>query len=232
MAADLGGREVRAAVAANFTDAAEALARSFERRTGARVRIAAGASGPFAAQILRGAPFDLFLSADLARARAVARAAGTERSLFTYAVGRLVLWSRDVGRVDGEGRVLRDPRAFRRLAIADPAAAPYGAAAVEALRALGLLDALRTRIVQGASIAQAYQFVATGAAELGFVALSQTVARPGGSRWLVPERLHAPIAQGACLTSFGAREPAAAAFLTWLRGPEAVGLIRRFGYRA
>lgn len=230
--ADLGGREVRAATAANFADAAAELARRWEARSGARVRVVAGASGPFAAQILRGAPFDVFLSADAARARAVAQAAGTGDSLFTYAVGRLALWSRDRGRLDGEGRVLRAPGAFRRLAIADPAAAPYGQAAVEALRALGLLDALRPRIVQGASIAQAYQFVATGAAELGLVAWSQVLAHPGGSRWLVPERLHAPIAQAACLTAAGAREPAAAAFLQWLRGPEAVAAIRRFGYRA
>lgn len=229
--AQFDGRRVRVAVAANFADAAAGLARRFQQRTGARVLVAAGASGAFTAQILRGAPIDVFLSADMARARQVARAAGSEAALFAYAVGRLVLWSRDARRVDGEGKVLRDARAFRRIAIADPEAAPYGVAALEALRSLGLLDVLRSRIVRGASVAQAYQFAATGAAELAFVALSQVIAHPGGSRWLVPERLHAPIAQGAALTVSGVREPAAVGFLAWLRSSEAAALIRGFGYR-
>lgn len=225
-----GGEGVRAAVAANFAEPAAELARRFSARGGPPVAFSTGASGPFAAQILRGAPFDLFLSADRARAEAVARASGTGASLFIYALGRLVLWSRDRGRVDAQGEVLRRPGAFRKLALADPAAAPYGEAALQVLRRLGLLQALRPRLVLGGSIGQAFGFVSTGAAELGFVALSQVVSRPGGSRWLVPERLHAPIAQAAVLTREGARSPGARAFHTFLHGPEAREVIRRFGY--
>lgn len=227
-----GPGEARAAVAANFADTAEALARLFARGGGGRVAVTPGPSGPLAAQILRGAPFDLFLSADVERARMVERGAGVAGSVFVYATGRLVLYSRDRGRVDGQGRVLREPRLFAKLAIADPAAAPYGAAAIQTLQRLGLYEALRPRIVQGASIAQAFQFVQTGAAELGFVALSQVVDRRGGSMWLVPETLHAPLTQAAVLTRQGEANAAARAFLAFLRGGEARRVIARSGYRA
>lgn len=226
------GRSVRAAVAANFAEPAAELSRIFSARGGPPVEIATGASGPFAAQITRGAPFDVFLSADRARAQAVARAAGTGGSLFVYAVGRLVLWSRDSRLVDPLGAVLRRPDGFRKLAIADPAAAPYGEAALQTLARMGLLPGLRAKLVLGGSIGQAFGFVVTGAADLGFVALSQLRARADGSRWLVPEGLHAPIVQAAVLTAAGARDPGARAFLAFLRSPPAREVIRPFGYGA
>ena len=221
---------VRVATAANFAAPASELARRFSRRGGPRVEIVSGASGPFATQILRGAPFDVFLSADRPRAEAVARDAGTRA--IPYAIGRLALWSRDPALVDGAGQVLGREGAFRRLALADPTAAPYGEAALQALTRLGLAQRLRARLVMGGSIAQAFGFIATGAAELGFVALSQIIDRTDGSRWLVPERLHAPIVQAATLTRAGARAPGARAFFTYLHGAEAQAVIRRYGYGA
>ena len=222
--------EVRVAVAANFAEPAREIARRFEQRTGHRATLSFGSSGQFYAQIANGAPFDVFLSADAERPRRL-EAAGLAApgSRFTYAVGRLVLWSRDPGRVDGEGRVLARG-GFEKLAIADPTAAPYGRAAMETLRALGLHERVRGRIVQGASITQAYQFVRTGAAELGFVALSQVVSEKGGSRWLVPARLHAPIHQQAVLLRAAARKPAARAFADFLKSDEARAVVRTYGY--
>lgn len=222
--------EVRVAVAANFAEPAREIARRFEQRTGHRATLSFGSSGQFYAQIANGAPFDVFLSADAERPRRL-EAAGLAApgSRFTYAVGRLVLWSRDPGRVDAEGRVL-SRGGFEKLAIADPTAAPYGRAAMETLRALGLHERVRGRIVQGASITQAYQFVRTGAAELGFVALSQVVSEKGGSRWLVPARLHAPIDQQAVLLRAAARKPAARAFADFLKSDEARAVVRTYGY--
>lgn len=225
-----GAGEVRVAVAANFAEPAREIARRFEQRTGHRATLSFGSSGQFYAQIANGAPFDVFLSADAERPRRL-EAAGLAApgSRFTYAVGRLVLWSRDPGRVDDEGRVL-SRGGFEKLAIADPTAAPYGRAAMETLRALGLHERVRGRIVQGASITQAYQFVRTGAAELGFVALSQVVSEKGGSRWLVPARLHAPIDQQAVLLRAAARKPAARAFADFLKSDEARAVVRTYGY--
>ncbi|ACG78696.1 molybdenum ABC transporter Molybdate-binding protein [Phenylobacterium zucineum HLK1] len=222
--------EVRVAVAANFAEPAREIARRFEQRTGHRATLSFGSSGQFYAQIANGAPFDVFLSADAERPRRL-EAAGLAApgSRFTYAVGRLVLWSRDPGRVDAEGRVL-SRGGFEKLAIADSTAAPYGRAAMETLRALGLHERVRGRIVQGASITQAYQFVRTGAAELGFVALSQVVSEKGGSRWLVPARLHAPIDQQAVLLRAAARKPAARAFADFLKSDEARAVVRTYGY--
>jgi molybdate transport system substrate-binding protein len=150
-------------------------------------------------------------------------------SRFTYAVGRLVLFSRTPNLVDRQGAVLRRG-GFRKIAIADPAAAPYGQAAVEAMQKLGLYDQLKPKLVRGASITQAYQFVATGAAELGFVAQSQVAGEPGGSRWVVPAGLHGPIDQQAILLGPGRDAPAAQAFLAFLKGPQARGIIERYGY--
>lgn len=232
LAAPLAARagEVQVAVAANFTDPAREIAAGFKRRTGHEARLSFGSSGQFFAQAANGAPFEVFLSADAERPRR-AEAAGlaVAGSRFTYATGRLALWSRERGRVDGQGRVLFSGD-FERLAIADPAAAPYGAAAVETLKALGLHDKLRPRLVQGTSITQTLQFVKTGAAEVGFVALSQVVSERGGSRWVVPARMHSPIDQQAVLLKAGAGNPAARAFLAYLRGPEAKAVIRRYGY--
>jgi molybdate transport system substrate-binding protein len=224
--------EVTVAVAANFTEPAKAIAAAFEKATGNRVTLSFGSSGQFYTQITHGAPYEVFLSADAERPeRAEQAGVGVPGARFTYAVGRLVLYSRTPGLVDGSGAVLKSGH-FDKLAIADPSAAPYGAAAVQTMQRLGLYPALKPRIVQGSSITQAYQFVATGAAELGFVALSQVVGEPGGSRWLVPENLHAPIDQQAILLFPGQKNPAARAFLVFLKGPQAKAIIRHYGYEA
>jgi molybdate transport system substrate-binding protein len=229
-AAPASAAEAHVAVAANFTEPAKAIAAAFERATGHRAVLAFGSSGPFYAQISHGAPYEVFLSADAERpARAEADGLAVPGTRFTYAVGRLVLFSKTPGLADGGAAVLKAGR-FGHLAIADPAAAPYGAAAVEAMRRLGVYEALKPKVVQGASIAQAYQFTATGAAELGFVAMSQVANARGGSRWIVPQNLHAPIAQQAVLLKTGAGDPAARAFLEFLKGPQARAIIRRYGY--
>jgi molybdate transport system substrate-binding protein len=224
--------DVRIAVAANFTEPAKEIGAAFARATGHRAIFSYGASGQFYAQIAQGAPFEIFLSADAERPRkAEAEGLGVRGTRFTYAIGRLVLYSRSAGLVDAGGLVLRRGR-FAKLAIADPLTAPYGLAAEQTMQRLGLYGALRPKLVQGTSITQAYQFVSTGAAELGFVALSQLVSARGGSRWLVPERYHAPIAQQAILLRAGERNPAARAFLAFLRSPRALAIIRRYGYEA
>jgi molybdate transport system substrate-binding protein len=222
--------ETQVAVAANFTAPAREIAAAFGKATGHTASLSFGSSGQFYTQIRQGAPFAVLLSADAERpARAEAEGLAVKGTRFTYATGRLVLYSKTPGLVDGKGAVLRAGR-FQKLAIADPATAPYGAAAVQAMRKLGVYDAVKPKLVQGASITQAYQFTATGAAELGFVALSQVADRPGGSRWLVPQSLHAPIAQQAVLLKAGERDPAARAFLAYLKGPQAKAIIRRYGY--
>ncbi len=220
------------AVAANFTEPAREIAAAFKRATGEEAVLSFGASGQFLTQITQGAPYQVFLSADVERAqKAEAAGVGVAGTRFVYAVGRLVLYSRTPGLVDDRGAVLRRPERFQKLAIADPASAPYGLAAVQTLTRLGVYPALSAKVVRGSSITQAYQFVATGAAELGFVALSQVIGVPGGSRWLVPESLHAPIDQGAILLAPGDKNPAARAFLAFLKGPQARAIIRRYGYQ-
>ena len=222
--------EARIAVAANFTVPAQVLAARFEARTGHRITLSFGSSGQFYGQMANGAPFDAFLSADAERPlRAQAEGLAVTGTRFTYATGRLVLYSRTPGLVDPRGAVLAKGR-FEKLAIADPKAAPYGQAAIETLTSLKLQDQLRPRIVIGASITQAFQYVQTGAAELGFVALSQVINTPGGSRWIVPAARHAPIDQQAVLLKTGADNAAAKAFLAFLKTDEAKAIIRRYGY--
>jgi len=218
------------AVAANFTEPAKAIAAAFKAATGHTATLSFGSSGQFYAQMSKGAPYEVFLSADAERpARAEQDGLAVAGTRFTYAIGRLVLYSKTAGLVDGAGRVLNGGK-FEKLSIADPAAAPYGAAAVQTLQKLGLYDALKPKIVTGASITQAYQFVDTGAAELGFVALSQVIDATGGSRWLVPAADHAPIAQQAVLLKTGGANPAARAFMAFLKSPTAVKIIKRYGY--
>jgi molybdate transport system substrate-binding protein len=222
--------ETRVAVAANFTEPAKAIAAKFEARTGHRATLSFGSSGQFYTQIANGAPFEVFLSADAERpTKAEAEGLTVASTRFTYATGRLVLWSRTLGLVDARGAVLARGK-FEKLAIAEPRSAPYGLAAVETLTRLGLQDTLKPKIVTGSSITQAYQYVQTGAAELGFVALSQVIAERGGSRWIVPTSNHTPIDQQAVLLKTGAGNDAAKAFLQFLKGPEAKAIIRRYGY--
>ena len=225
--------EVQVAVAANFTLPMQRIAADFERDTGHKALMSFGATGRFYAQIKNGAPFELLLSADdETPIRLASEGAAVADSRFTYAIGRLVLWSAQAGVVDAQGAVLK-AGSFRHLAIANPKTAPYGAAAVEVLTGLGLLDAVGPKLVQGENIAQAQQFVASGNAELGFVALSQ-VWRDGkltsGSAWLVPTTLHTPIRQGAVLLNLGRDKPAALALLRYLQGDKARAVIRSFGY--
>lgn len=224
----LGG-EVRAAVAANFSAAAKDIAGLFAKETGHKTVLSFGSTGQLYTQVTQGAPFDVFLAADRARPqKAVTEGFAVPDSRFTYATGRIVVYSRDAGRVDGEA-TLRAGK-FTRLAIANPATAPYGSAAVETLRALGVYDALRGRIVQGNNIAQTFQFVDSGNAEVGFVALSQLAGISTGSKWVVPQNLHAVIAQDAVLLKRGARNEAARAFLQLLRGPQARAVMEKLGY--
>ena len=225
--------EVVVAVAANFAAPMQRIAAAFEREAGHRAVLSVGSTGGFHAQIRNGAPFEVLLAADdETPARLEAEGLAVAGSRFTYAVGRLVLWSARPGVVDERGEVLRSG-GFTRIALANPKLAPYGAAAFEAMTRLGVLDAVRPRIVQGENVGQAWQFVATGNAPLGFIALSQ-VARDGriaqGSGWVVPAGLHAPIRQDAVLLRPGQGRPAADALLAYLRGEQAAAIIRAFGY--
>ncbi|MCQ4274423.1 molybdate ABC transporter substrate-binding protein [Stutzerimonas degradans] len=225
--------EVQVAVAANFTAPMQKIAEAFARDTGHRAVLAFGATGKFYAQINNGAPFDVLLAADeQTPQRLEDEGQGVAGSRFTYAIGSLVLWSAREGYVDPQGRVLADGD-FRHLALANPKTAPYGAAALQTLEKLGLRERLQPRFVQGENIAQTHQFVASGNAELGFIALSQVVedgriAR--GSAWRVPADQHQPIRQDALLLQRGEHNPAARALLDYLRSASAVALIRAYGY--
>ena len=221
--------EINVAVAANFTEAAKEIAAAFERKTGNKVLLSFGSSGQFYTQITQDAPFQVFLSADQERPeKAVAEGLAVPDSRFTYAVGKLVLWSRDPKVVTGPDTLKQG--AFSKIAIANPTAAPYGAAAIETMKALSVHDTLQPKIVQGNNIAQTFQFIDTGNAELGFVALSQVVDRSEGSRWPVSANLYAPIKQDAVLLKKGAGNEAAKAFLAFLKGPEAAAVEAKFGY--
>jgi len=225
--------EVSVAVAANFTAPMQQIAEAFERHTGHKAVLAFGSTGRFYAQLKNGAPFQLLLAADDGTpARLEKEGLAVAGTRFTYAVGRLVLWSAAPTLVDAKGEVLRYGR-FERLAIADPKLAPYGLAAVETMQKLGLSAALQPKLVQGESIAQAFQFVATGNAQLGFVALSQVMTQgriAKGSAWIVPMQLHAPIRQDAVLLANGKDNAAARALLAYLRGDAAQAVIRERGY--
>ena len=222
--------DTQVAVAANFTEPAKEIAAAFAKATGYNAVLSFGSSGVFYTQIAHGAPFEVFLSADAERPkRAEQEGLGVPGRRFSYAVGRLVLYSATPGLVDDAGAILKRGT-FHKIAIADPLAAPYGVAAVQTMQMLGVSAALAPRIVKGSSISQAYQFVATGAAELGFLALSQVIDLPGGSRWIVPKKLHAPIDQQVVLLRTGQRNPAALAFLKFLKSPAAIAIIRRYGY--
>jgi molybdate transport system substrate-binding protein len=221
---------VQVAVASNFMEPAKEIAAAFTAKTGHQATLSFGPSGQFYTQITHGAPFDVFLSADKERPQQAEKDGFSVNGMrFTYAVGRLALFSARPGFVDANGKVLAHGD-FEHLAIADPAIAPYGLAAVESLGKLGLYDRLKPKIVQGSSIAQTFQFVQTGAAEIGFVAQSQVINRPDRSRWIVPATLHSPIDQQAVLLKTGANNPAAKAFMTFLKSPTARAIIRRYGY--
>jgi molybdate transport system substrate-binding protein len=237
VAAELAGvadaAEVPVAVAANFAAPMRQIAREFEKDSGHKAVLAIGATGAFYAQIRNGGPFMLLLAADEATpARLEKEGLAVPGSRFTYATGRLVLWSPQPGLVDDKGQVLARGD-FDRIALANPRLAPYGAAAVEALAQLKLLERLRPRFVQGENIGQAYQFVATGNVPLGLVALSQVMEEgrmAAGSAWLVPAALHAPLHQDAVVLAPGKDSAAAAALTAYLRTDKIRTLIARYGY--
>ena len=225
--------EVLVAVASNFVAPMHRIAAEFEKTTGHQARLVVGSTGKFYAQIKAGAPFQLLLAADdETPARLVREGDGVAGSPFTYAIGKLVLWSPKPGFVDEEGEVLKSGR-FAHLALANPKLAPYGLAATETLKALGLAEALQQKIVTGESITQAWQFVASGSAELGFVAYSQTHAEGrliGGSYWLVPARYYRPIRQDAVVLGKGKGVAAVDALAGFLKSPVAADIIKSYGY--
>lgn len=219
--------EVSVAVAANFTAAMKELSAAFQKASGHRLIVSYGSTGKLYTQIVNGAPYQVFLAADQHRPELL-----EQRQLasgrFTYAIGKLVLWSSDAQRQVDRGSLTRDD--FSRLAIANPKTAPYGAAAVEVLQHMGLYQTLRAKLIMGDSIAQAHQFAATGNAELGFVALAQTAVDDSGSRWVVDASLYTPLRQDAVLLDKGRDNPVAQALLDYLHSDAARQLIRKYGY--
>ena len=224
---------VQVAVAANFTAPARALAEVFARTTGHEAKLSFGATGAFYTQIKNGAPFDVLLAADDERPARLEKEGDTVAgSRLTYATGQLVLWSAKPGFVDDQGAVLKGGH-FGKIAIANPKNAPYGAAAVEAMEKLGLAATLQPKLVTGESIGQTFNFIATGNAELGFVALAQVLEGgklKSGSMWVVPAQYHAPIIQDAVILKRAANNPAAKAWMELLKTPQSKELIRSYGY--
>jgi molybdate transport system substrate-binding protein len=225
--------EVQVAVAANFAEPIKAVAAVLEKTAGHTLKITLGATGKLVAQIRNGAPFDVLLAADTqGPAQLEKDGLAQPASRFTYATGKLVLWSADVGRVDAQGEVLKVGN-FRKLAYANPKVAPYGAAAVQVMDKLGLTTALAPKLVQGESIGQAFSFVHTGNAELGFLAMSQVLEGgrlKGGSMWVIPQKLYEPIQQDALVLQRAAGNEAAEALVKLLKSPAIKELIRSYGY--
>ncbi|MCC8992308.1 MAG: molybdate ABC transporter substrate-binding protein [Candidatus Contendobacter sp.] len=225
--------EVQVAVAANFTAPMQKIAAEFEKDTGHKALLAFGATGKFYAQIKNGAPFQVFLAADdQTPAKLETEGDTVPGSRFTYAIGTLVLWSAKPGYVDEQGAVLKKGQ-FKHLAIANPKTATYGTAAVAVLTKLGLLETIQPKLVTGENISQTYQFIMTGNAELGFVALSQVMLDDkltGGSAWIVPTHLHEPIRQDAVILVKGKDQPAAKALIDYLKGKKATTIIQSYGY--
>ena len=225
--------EVGVAVASNFMAPMQKIAQAFEQDTGHKAMLSFGSTGSFYAQIKHGAPFQVLLAADaLTPLKLESEGLGVAGSRFTYAVGKLVLWSRQPGLVDDKGAILRSGQ-FERMALANPKLAPYGAAAVEVMSQMDVFKDIQPKLVQGENIAQTYQFIASGNAQLGFVALSQVMADGKivqGSGWPVPPGLHAPILQDAILLTPGRNNPAARALLGYLQGEKARAIIRASGY--
>ncbi|HNW03282.1 MAG TPA: molybdate ABC transporter substrate-binding protein [Burkholderiaceae bacterium] len=229
----LHAETVQVAVAANFTAPMNAIAADFEKDTGHKISLSFGATGKFYAQIKSGAPFDVFLSADDETPRKLEQEGdAVPGTAFTYATGRLVLWSAKPGFVDAQGQVLKTG-IFNKLAMASPKLAPYGAAAMETLTRLGLQDRLSAKFVQGESIGQTFSFVSSGNAELGFVALSQVMQQgqiKSGSAWVVPSSLHSSLRQDAVVLKHGKGNSAAAALIAFLKIEKSRKVIRSFGY--
>ncbi|MGE0099550.1 MAG: molybdate ABC transporter substrate-binding protein [Hydrogenophaga sp.] len=233
VAGTLHAAEAQIAVAANFAEPIKAIASVLQRTTGHTLKISVGATGGLYAQIKNGAPFDLMLAADTKTpAQLEADGLAQPGGRFTYATGKLVLWSADAAKVDAQGAVLKG-EGFRKLAMANPKTAPYGAAAVQTMDQLGLTASLTPKLVQGESIGQTYNFAFTGNADIAFVAMSQVLEGgklKGGSMWVVPQNLYTPIQQDAVLLKRGANNEAARALMTLLKSPNIKDLIRSYGY--
>ena len=218
------------AVAANFTAPAKLIAADFKAATGDTVLLSFGSSGQFVTQIVNGAPYDVLLSADIDHVRQAQKAGVTvPGSAFPYATGHLVLWSENPALVDDQGRILARGN-FAHVAIADPRLAPYGLAAEQFLKNQGLWAAVAPKLVTGTSIAQTYNFIKTGNASLGFVARSQVIGKKEGSEWEIPDTTLAPIVQQAVLLKHGADNDTARKFLAFLKSPQALAVILKFGY--
>lgn len=224
---------VLVAVASNFTKPMTEIAEAFEKATGHTAKLSFGSSGKFVSQLENGAPFEVFLSADDEKPLKLEQAdLAVAGSRFTYALGTLVLWSAKPGYVDDQGQIL-SKGGFQHLALADPKLAPYGVAALDVLKTMGLQEKLQALLVQGENISQAHQYVSTGNAELGFVALSQVIADgkiAEGSGWIIPADRHAPIRQDAVLMKIGAENPAAPALLAYLKSAPALAIMQKYGY--
>jgi molybdate transport system substrate-binding protein len=224
---------VLVAVASNFTKPMTEIAEAFEKATGHSAKLSFGSSGKFVSQLENGAPFEVFLSADDEKPLKLEQAGlAVAGSRFTYALGTLVLWSAKPGYVDDQGQIL-SKGGFQHLALADPKLAPYGVAALEVLKSLGLQEKLQALLVQGENISQAHQYVSTGNAELGFVALSQVIANgkiAEGSGWIIPADRYAPIRQDTVLMKTGAKNPAAPALLAYLKSAPALAIMQKYGY--
>ena len=225
-------QEVVAAVAANFAAAMARIEPAFEQASGHQLTVVLGSSGKLVTQIQQGAPFDVLLSADVERPDVLAKSGlGVPASRFTYAIGRLALWSPDPQAIGNDGPAYLRAGTFRHLAIGNPAVAPYGVAAQQVLEKLGLWQALQDRIVRGEDIGQVYSMVASGAAGAGFVSLSQTLAAVSpGSHWTVPQELYAPLKQDAILITRARANPAAQAFLDYLKSPPARAVMAELCY--
>ncbi|WP_447971356.1 molybdate ABC transporter substrate-binding protein [Nitrospira sp. M1] len=230
----VSAQDVRIAVASNFLSALHEIASNFERDTGHVAVISSGSSGKLYAQIQHGAPFDVFFSADVERPRLMEKEAlAVQGSRFTYAVGRLTLWSADPTLIKGDGTSVLSHSHIEHLAIANPKTAPYGVAAKQALEQLGVWQEVERRIVQGENIGQTFQFVYSQNAQLGFVALSQVLdpkINKAGSRWDVPSNLYDPLEQQAVLLVNGKHNKAATALLDYVKGDKARKIIVGFGY--
>ena len=224
---------VLVAVAANFSKPMAEIVSQFEKATGHSVKLSFGSSGKFVSQLENGGPFEVLLSADEKGPEKLEQAGLTvPNTRFVYALGKLVLWSATPNFVDDKGKILMT-RNFKHLALADPKVAPYGAAAIDVLKKMKLLEKLQPLFVQGENIAQTYQFISTANAELGFLALSQVIKNGkivGGSSWIIPDNLHAPIRQGAVLMKIGAENPAARALIDYLKSIPALAIIKKHGY--
>ena len=233
VSAFVSAETVHVAVAANFVEPLKNISAQFEKTTGNKVMVTSGATGKLYAQIKNGAPYDILLAADAKTpAKLESEDAIVPGSRFTYAIGKLALWSAQPGYVDNKGEILKK-QPFNHIAIASPKLAPYGLAAQQTLEKMGLWQTMQAKIVQGENIGQTYQFVASGNAELGFVALSQIYKNgkvKSGSAWIIDARDYQPIKQDAVLLTHGKNNAAAVALMKYLKSGESYKVLKSYGY--